>query len=297
MAHPTVSVRRQCALLQLTRSTLYYRKQPENQENLALMRLMDEQYTKMPYYGVRRMTAWVNTQGYRVNKKRVRRLMRVMGLEAQYPKPKLSKPNPNHTVYPYLLKHLSIENANQVWGADITYIPLKQGFVYLFALMDWHSRYVVSWQVSTSLDSGFCVEALNRALQQNGCPQIVNTDQGCQFTSLCWTDTLKDAGVQISMDGRGRYLDNIFVERLWRTVKYEEVYLKQYDSVKEAKQSLDAYFRLYNTERLHQSLDYQPPQVVYLAGCGKNGQKPPSSAFTQFFHTTDDDDTIDRLRA
>jgi putative transposase len=300
----TVSVRRQCQLLNLTRSSLYYSKQPENTEKLALMRLVDQQYTKMPYYGVRRMTAFLQQQGYLVNHKRIRRLMRLMGLEALYPKPKLSKRNPTHKVYPYLLKGLSITRANQVWAADITYIPVRQGFVYLFAIMDWHSRCVLAWRVSTSLDTGFCLDALEEATATYGNPEIFNTDQGCQFTSYDWIQALVSRGIQVSMDGRGRYLDNIFVERLWRSVKYEEVYPKQYETVKEAKQGLDSYLKLYNSERLHQSLDYQTPKVVYLVGCGKaiescasakhTANAVPSPTIQHLYHTDDDELTIVR---
>lgn len=293
-ANKPVSVRRQCQLLSLTRSSLYYSKQPENMENLDLMRLIDQQYTQMPYYGVRRMTAFLQQEGYRrVNRKRVRRLMRLMGLEALYPKPNLSKRNPEHKVYPYLLRGLEITRSNQVWCADITYIPMKQGFVYLFAIMDWHSRYILAWRVSTSLDTQFCLEALEEATARYGTPDMFNTDQGCQFTSHEWIEALKCREIQVSMDGRGRYLDNIFVERLWRSVKYEEVYPKQYETVKEAKQGLNSYLSLYNTERLHQSLDYQTPKTIYLAGCGKVIEScsvaTPLSTIQQLFHTNDDE--------
>jgi putative transposase len=269
MQNNTVSVRRQCRLFSLTRSSLYYSKQPENTENMALMKLIDEQYTRMPYYGVRRMTAFLKNLGYAVNRKRVRRLMRLMGLEAIYPKPTLSRRNPEHKVYPYLLRGLEISRSNQVWCADITYIPMRQGFVYLFAIMDWYSRYVVAWRVSTSLDTRFCLEALEEATANNGTPDIFNTDQGCQFTSHDWIQAMESQHIQISMDGRGRYLDNIFIERLWRSVKQEEVYPKNYETVKEAKAGIGEYLKLYNTERLHQTFEYTPPKVVYLAGRGK----------------------------
>lgn len=211
------------------------------------------------------MTAWLNQQGYRVNPKRVRRLLRQMGLMAIYPKPKLSQPLAGAQVYPYLLRGVSIERVDQVWSSDITYVRLQQGFVYLVAIIDWHSRYVVSWEVSVSLDSSFCQSALEYALQ-SGQPEIFNSDQGAQFTSSGFREKLLERGIGISMDGRGRALDNIFVERLWRSVKYEEVYLKDYRSVGEARESLGRYFEFYNTERLHQSLNYQTPEAVYRQG-------------------------------
>jgi putative transposase len=263
MSDNAISIRRQCKLLDLTRSTLYYSNQPENEENLALMRLIDKQYTAMPYYGVRRMTASLRQSGYAVNPKRVRRLMRLMGLEAIYPKPNTSQANRSHVVYPYLLKGLKIDRPNQVWATDITYIPMEKGFVYLVAILDWHSRYVLSHRISTSLETGFCLEALNEALLKHPAPEIFNTDQGCQFTSDEWIASLKEANILISMDGRGRYLDNIFVERLWRTVKYEDVYIKRYETVKEVKVGLKGYFEQYNHHRLHQALGYKTPAQVY----------------------------------
>ena len=223
------------------------------------MRLIDEQYTRTPFYGVPRMTAWLRPQGYKVNPKRVRRLMRHMGLTAVHPKPWLSKPVKEHKKYPYLLKDLVIDRSDQVWSADITYIRLRKGFIYLVAIMDWHSRYVLSWEVSTTLDKEFCLRALELSS-----PDIFNSDQGSQFTSLEFTGLLECLGIAISMDGRGRVFDNIFVERLWRTVNYEEVYMKSYESVAEARQSLAKYFHFYNTERLHESLGYQTPQEVYF---------------------------------
>ncbi len=229
------------------------------------MRLLDEQYTRTPFYGVERMTAWLRQLGYAINRKRVRRLLREMGLEAIYPKPRLSDPQAGHRIYPYLLRDVEIERVNQVWSTDITYIRLWQGFVYLVAMMDWYSRYVLSWEVSVSLESSFCVSTLDWALRQ-GQPEIFNSDQGSQFTSEVFTERLRERGIQISMDGRGRALDNIFVERLWRSVKYEEVYLKDYRSVMEAIQGLRAYFEFYNGERLHQSLNYQTPEAVYRQG-------------------------------
>lgn len=229
------------------------------------MTLLDEQYTKTPFYGVPKMTEWLLTKGYKVNRKRIRRLMRLMGLEAVFPKPWLSKSAKDHKKYPYLLKGVNIDHADQVWSTDITYIRLKQGFIYLVAIIDWHSRYVLSWEVSTTLDKEFCISVLEKALTLSS-PEIFNSDQGSQFTSTEFTGVLEKLKIAISMDGRGRALDNIFVERLWRTVKYEEVYLKSYETVKEAKESLARYFHFYNTERLHESLGYRMPQDVYFEG-------------------------------
>lgn len=227
------------------------------------MKEIDEQYTRTPCYGVPRMTAHLRRQGRRVNPKRTRRLMRQMGLEAIYPKPRLSRPERAHPTYPYLLRNVAIRRADQVWGTDITYIRLRGGFVYLTAIMDWHSRYVLSWELSNTLDASFCVSALERALRRST-PEIFNSDQGAQFTSEAFTGLLKEAGVRISMDGRGRAFDNIFFERLWRTVKYEEVYLKDYRSMAEARENLRQYFRFYNTQRPHQSLAYRTPAEVYF---------------------------------
>lgn len=226
------------------------------------MRLLDEQYTRTPFYGARRMTYWLGQQGYGVNVKRVRRLLRQMGLEAIYPKPRLSQPGPGHRIYPYRLRGLRIDRPNQVWGSDITYIRLRQGFIYLVAILDWFSRYVLAWEVSVTLDSAFCLAALEWALKK-GSPEIFNTDQGAQFTSLDFTKRLEESGITISMDGRGRAMDNIFVERLWRSVKYEEVYLKDYEEAAEAAKNLGCYFVFYNLERPHQSLGYQTPAAIY----------------------------------
>jgi putative transposase len=257
------SVTRQCELLGFARSSLYHKPCGESAENLALMRLIDAQYLKTPMYGVPRMTAQLRRDGWTVNPKRVRRLMRLMNLEAVYAKPRLSARNPEHHVFPYLLRDLKIDRPNQVWATDITYIPLANGFVYLMAILDWFSRYVVTWELSTSLDAAFCVRALERALGQTQ-PEIMNSDQGSQFTSQAWTKVLEGAGVQISMDGRGRFYDNIFIERLWRSVKYEDVYLRDYESVLDARTSLGRYFRFYNELRLHQALGYRPPQEIYV---------------------------------
>ena len=228
------------------------------------MRLLDKQYTDTPYYGIRRMTAWLRSQGYAVNHKRVARLLRTMGLETIYPKPRMSEPHPAHRVYPYLLRGVPITRVNQVWSTDITYIRLHGGFIYLVAVMDWFSRYVLSWAVSITMDVGFCLEALDQALEVAQ-PEIFNSDQGAQFTSSDFTGRLAAAGILISMDGRGRALDNVFVERLWRTVKYEEVYLKDYETPREAIQGLGTFFVRYNERRQHQSLAYQTPAAVYFS--------------------------------
>ena len=258
-------MRRQCQLLGVNRSGLYYQGVEESVENLHLMRLLDEQYTRCPFYGVLRMTAWLHQQGYSVNAKQVRRLLRPLGLMAVYPQPRLSQPGARAQLYPYVLTGMTIDRSDQVWSTDITYVRLSQGFVYLVAIMDWYSRYVLSWEVSVTLDSHFCVSALERALIRTQ-PEIFNSDQGAQFTSLAFTEPLLARGILISMDGRGRVFDNIFVERLWRSVKYEEVYLKDYRSVPEAIQGLWRYFEFYNRERLHQALNYQTPATVYRQG-------------------------------
>jgi putative transposase len=257
-----VSVRRQCELLGLNRSGLYYEPAGETAENLRLMRRIDEQYTACPFYGSRRITAWLVEQGEEVNRKRVRRLMRVMGLEAIYPKPRLSLAGKGHKVYPYLLRGVKVERPDQVWSADITYVPMTSGFMYLAAVIDWFSRYVVAWKLSNTLDGSFCLEMLEEALR-GGKPEIFNTDQGVQFTAAAFTGRLESAGVAVSMDGRGRALDNVFVERLWRSVKYEDIYIQGYDAVPELHRGLGGYFAFYNDERLHQSLDYRTPAAVY----------------------------------
>jgi putative transposase len=259
-----LSLRAQCKLLGLARSSLYYQAKDESTENMHLMRLMDEEYTRHPFKGVLRMEAYLRELGYCVNTKRVRRLLRVMGLEAIYPKKNLSKANAAHKKYPYLLKDLSIIEPNQVWCTDITYIRLSQGFVYLVAVMDWFSRYVLSWRLSNSLDTSFCIEALQEALMRHDHPDIFNSDQGVQFTSEAFTSVLLDNGIKISMDAKGRAFDNIFIERLWRSVKYEEVYLKDYASVKDAKSELGRYFNFYNLERHHQHLSYKKPAEIYF---------------------------------
>jgi putative transposase len=262
--HPAISLRRQCELLDLPRSSLYYRGEADCRYNEQLMRLLDEQYLRTPFYGVPRMTAWLRRQGHVVNEKRVRRLLRVMGLEAIYPRRKqgLSQADRQHKVYPYLLRDLEITRPNQVWASDITYIRMARGWVYLMAILDWFSRYVVAWELSITLEADFCVTTLQRALAL-GRPEIFNTDQGSQFTSDGWIKTLKDAQVAISMDGRGRVFDNIFIERLWRSVKVEEVYLHDYQTVREVRDGLGWYFPFYNEERPHQALHDCTPAEVY----------------------------------
>ncbi len=226
------------------------------------MRRIDEQYTACPFYGSRRMTAWLDQQGEEVNRKRVQRLMRIMGLEAIYPKPRLSTAGRGHKIYPYLLRGVKIERPDQIWSTDITYMPMTAGFMYLAAVIDWYSRYVVAWRLSNTLDGAFCLEMLEEALR-GGCPEVFNTDQGVQFTAAAFTGRLLSAGVAVSMDGRGRALDNVFVERLWRSVKYEDIYIKGYDAVPGLHLGLGRYFAFYNDERLHQSLDYRTPATVY----------------------------------
>jgi len=257
-----ISIQRQCELLSLARSSFYYEPASESPENLQLMSLIDEQYVRTPFYGIARMTAWLRSRGYEVNHKRVERLMGLMGIQAIYPKPRLSKSSPDHRLYPYLLREVSISRVNQVWSTDITYVRLRQGFLYLVAILDWFSRYVLSWQLSNSLDTSFCLAALDEALEK-GKPDIFNSDQGSQFTSREFTGRLEKARIQISMDGRGRVFDNIFIERLWRSVKYEEIYLKDYRVVADAESGLGNYFEFYNRERLHQSLGYQTPASIY----------------------------------
>ena len=263
--HLEISLRRQCELLGVNRSGLYYQPCGENPENLKLMRLIDEEYTEHPFYGSRKMMHRLHDQGHQVGRHRVRRLMQMMGLEAIYPKPRLSQPGPGHKIYPYLLKDVAITRVNQVWSTDITYIRMAEGFVYLVAVMDWFSRFVLSWALSLTMEVDFCLEALERALRR-GRPEIFNSDQGSQFTSDKFTGILARRGVAISMDGRGRCLDNIFIERLWRSLKYEEVYLRDYARVPDARTGIDEWFRFYNHQRFHQSLDYKTPAAVFHAG-------------------------------
>ena len=263
--HATLSLASQCGLLGLPRSTAYYRSHRDNTLDLELMRLIDQQYLKTPFYGVRRFTDWLCDQGYAVGFKRVRRLMRTLGIEAIYPKPRLSSAAPEHRIYPYLLRESAIERPNQVWCADITYIRMWHGFAYLVAVMDWFSRYVLSWRLSNTLDATFCVEALDEALDA-GAPEIFNTDQGSQFTGHEVTGRLEQALVRISMDGRGRCFDNIFIERLWRSVKYEEVYLYDYSDLHDAQRRLQGYFDFYNHERRHQGLGGATPYLIHAGG-------------------------------
>lgn len=260
--HPELSIRRQCELLDLNRASYYYEPATESALNLALMRVIDEQYMRTPFYGWPRMTVYLQGQGYAINHKRVQRLMQKMGIQAIYPKPNLSQANREHKVYPYLLRGVAITRPNQVWSTDITYLPMRNGFMYLVAVIDWYSRYVLAWQLSNTLESAFCIEALQQALTQ-GRPEIFNTDQGVQFTAIAFTQVLEAAEVQISMDSKGRALDNVFIERLWRSVKYEDIYLKHYDTVPALVRGLDHYFTFYNQERPHQSLGYQTPACVY----------------------------------
>jgi putative transposase len=258
-----ISINRQCELLNVSKGSLYYEPMGIDSYSLELMDLIDRQFTETPFYGSRRLTAWLNRQGYPVNRKRIQRLMRLMGLEAIYPKPNISKKRQDHEIYPYLLKGLRIQKPDCVWSSDITYIRVGRGFVYLTAIIDWFSRYVLSWRLSNTLESAFCVDALNEALASSK-PEIFNTDQGSQYTSSDFLKPLKDHGIKISMDSKGRALDNIFVERLWRTVKYEEVYIKAYQTARDAFQSLKNYFLFYNNNRLHQALGYRTPAEVHL---------------------------------
>ena len=255
-------MRRQCELLGLSRSSLYYEPAGEAAEGLRLMRLIDEQYTARPFYGSRRMTIRLNERGEGVNRKRVRRLMRVMGLEAIYPKPRLSLAGKGHRVYPYLLRGVAVERRDQVWSTGITYVPMASGFMYLAAVIDWSSRYVIGWRLSNTLDGSFCLEMLEDALR-GGKPEVFNTGQGAQFTAAAFTGGLESAGVAVSMDGRGRALDNVFVERLWRGVKYEDIYIQGYDTVPGLHRGLARYFAFYNDERPHQPLGYRTPAAVY----------------------------------
>jgi putative transposase len=262
--HPQLSITRQCSLLGLARSSWYFEPATESAENLYLMRLLDEQYTGTPFYGVERMTAWLRKdQGFTVNPKRVRRLLRTMGLEAIYAKPRLSERAPGHKVYPYLLRGVPIQRVDQVWSTDITYLRMKEGFMYLTAVIDWFSRYVLSWELSNTMETEFCLSVLERALSRGRRPAVFNTDQGSQYTAEAFTGRLEREGIAISMDGRGRALDNVFVERLWRTVKYEEVYLKDYTTVRDARESLASFLRFYNEKRRHEALRYETPAAVY----------------------------------
>jgi putative transposase len=264
---PALPVLQQCRLLAVSRASVYRRLAEVSDEDRAIMALIDRRYLARPYYGSRRMAAWLATQGPPINRKRVQRLMRLIGLVAVYQRPNTSKPAAAHKVYPYLLGGLSIDRVNQVWCSDITYIPMAKGFLYLVAIMDWHSRAVLAWRLSNTLGADFCVEALEDALARYGKPEVFNTDQGCQFTGTEFTSVLEHCGITISMDGKGRCMDNIFIERLWRSLKYEEVYLHAYASVAEATAGIGNWFRFYNEERQHQSLGYRTPQQTYAAEC------------------------------
>jgi putative transposase len=271
VGHAELSVRRQCMLLGLNRSSLYYEPAAESADNLRLMRLLDEEYTAHPFYGSRKLRKWLVEQGETVNRKRVQRLLRLMGLQAIYPKPRLSVPGRGNRIYPYLLRGVSIERPDQVWSTDITYVPLPAGFMYLAAVIDWYSRYVLAWRLSNTLEGSFCLEMLDEVLSR-GRPEVFNTDQGVQFTAAAWTSRLESAGVAVSMDGKGRCLDNVFVERLWRTVKQEDIYLHGYEAVPELDDGLRGYFGFYNQERPHQSLAYRTPAEVYVRA-GKVGAR------------------------
>ena len=264
--NPNLSITRQCRILSISRSSFYYAAKGESEANLALMRRIDELFMKYPFYGSRQMSRHLQREGETAGRHRVRRVMRLMGLEAIFQKPRTSNPHPDHRIYPYLLGGLAIRSANQVWCSDITYIPVQRGFLYLVAIMDWATRKVLSWRLSNTLDAGFCVEALRDALARYGKPTIFNTDQGSQFTSAAFTGVLKEADIAISMDGRGRYLDNIFIERLWRSLKYEAVYLHELTDGFKAERVIGEWIDFYNTERPHSSLDGQTPAEAYGAG-------------------------------
>jgi len=262
-AHELSKVRR-CELLGVARSTAYYGPSPVSEQDLALMRLIDEIHLEFPFYGSRRIRDELDTRGQRVNRKRVQRLMREMGIRALYPRRRTSMPGKGHKVYPYLLRDMTITRANQVWASDISFIPMAKGFMYLVAIMDWHTRKVLSWRVSNTMDSDFCVEALQEALNRFGTPEVFNTDQGAQFTADAFTRVLKNHGVTISMDGKGRWIDNVFVERLWRSVKYEDVYLRAYETPAALRAGLEKYFRFYNGRRRHTALNRRTPDAVYF---------------------------------
>ena len=262
-AHELPKTRR-CELLEVARSSAYYRPTPISDDDLRMMRVIDEIHLQLPFYGSRRLRDELETRGHSLNRKRVQRLMRQMGLRALYPRPRTSQPGKGHKIYPYLLRDLRVERANQVWASDICYLPMAKGFMYLVAIMDWHTRRVLSWRVSNTLDSEFCVEALEEALKRFGPPEIFNTDQGAQFTSEAFTEVLKDHGIEISMDGKGRWVDNVFVERLWRSVKYEDVYLRAYETPAELRAGLTRYIAFYNTRRRHSALDRRTPDAVYF---------------------------------
>ena len=298
-ADADLSIVAQCRLLKVARSSLYWRPAAVSEDDLRLMRRIDELYLATPFYGARRMAAVLRREHWTVNRKRVRRLMRVMRIEAIYQKPNASRSHPDHVVYPYLLRGLVIDRSNQVWCADITYIPLAKGFVYLVAVMDWFSRRVLAWRLSTGMDTGFCVEALQEALDRYGSPSIFNTDQGAQFTSTAFTGVLTAGGVRISMDGKGRYLDNIFIERLWRSLKYEDIYIKAYASVPEARRGIGCWLSFYNDERLHQALGYRTPREVFQAPatCGYVDNASALTTSPQAHHQPEEKDSIELEKA
>jgi putative transposase len=264
--HGVLSIRRQCRLLGLVRSGVYRTPAPADDDDLALMRRIDELFTAWPFLGSRRMAQMLGGDGPAVNRKRVQRLMRKMGIAALGPKPRTSKPAPGHKIFPYLLRGLTVDRPNQVWAADITYIPIGRGFLYLVAIMDWASRAVLSWRLSNTMDVSFCISALEEALARFGKPEIFNTDQGSQFTSMAFTGTLEQADIQISMDGRGRWMDNVFIERLWRSLKYEDIYLKGYADGREARAGIASWIAFYNGRRPHQALGHRTPMAVWRDG-------------------------------
>jgi len=256
-------VTRQCQLLSLNRSTAYYRPKETSDDDLQIMRRIDEMHLKRPFYGSRRIRDWLMAENHDINRKRVQRLMRRMGIMALYPKKGTSYPGKGHKIYPYLLKGLAIDRPNQVFCTDITYIPMAKGFVYLVAIMDWHSRKILSWRLSNSMETDFCIDALEEAIRRYGAPEIFNTDQGAQFTSEAFTDVLRQSNIKISMDGKGRWVDNVMIERFWRSLKHEDVYLKAYESVNEARSSIKKYIEFYNAEHKHQSLDKTPDEAYF----------------------------------
>lgn len=272
--HPRLSVVRQCLLLGISRSSFYYEAIGESPFNLDLMRIIDEQFLETPFFGSRQMAKWLRRRGLRISRKRVARLMRKMGLSAIYQKPNTSKPFPGHKIYPYLLKGIAIDAPNKVWCADVCYIPMRRGFLYLVAIMDWYSRKVLSWRLSNTLEADFCVAALREALARFGTPEIFNTDQGCQFTSLEFTEVLKEAGVRISMDSKGRWMDNIMIERLWRSLKYESVYLHAFETGSEVRIGIGKWITFYNEQRPHSSLDDQTPDEAYSRNIGAGSPVP-----------------------
>ncbi len=280
--HAGLSIRRQCEMLGVARSGVYRKPRSVNDNDLEAMRRIDALFTARPFFGARRIARTLSEEGFPIDRKRVRRLMRQMGIEALGPKPRTTKPAPAHKIYPYLLRDLTIDRPNPVWAADITYIPLPRGFLYLVAVIDWASRAVLSWRLSNTMDASFCVAALEEALAKRGKPEIFNTDQGSQFTGSAFTDVLIEAGVRIAMDGRGRWMDNVFIERVWRSLKYEDVYLKGYADGREAKAGIGAYFAFYNERRLHQALGYRAPMAVWREGAasGAYGHVDNASALT-----------------